>query len=168
LGEGGDIMNLAVTLLTLAAVLGSGLIAGLFFTFSTFVMQALAQVAPQNGIRTMQAINRTVMNPLTMGFFMGTALLSVAIIAYAAFTWSNPQAPWLIAGGALYLASFVITAGGNVPMNNALETKDAASDEAAAYWQHYLSRWLTFNHVRAVAASLATVAYAYALYAAAG
>ena len=50
-------------ILTLAAVLGSGLVAGIFFAFSTFVMRALGQLPENQGIAAMKAINVTVLNP---------------------------------------------------------------------------------------------------------
>ncbi|WP_010496926.1 hypothetical protein [Paenibacillus elgii] len=50
--------------LTYASALGSGLIAGLFFAFSTFVMSALARLPAEQGIAAMQSINVTVLNPL--------------------------------------------------------------------------------------------------------
>jgi len=43
------------------SILGTGLVGGIFFTFSTFVMQALARLSPNEGIRAMQAINVTVL-----------------------------------------------------------------------------------------------------------
>ncbi len=43
--------------LKLFSALGCGLIAGVFFAFSTFVMKALAQQQPSQGIAAMQAIN---------------------------------------------------------------------------------------------------------------
>jgi uncharacterized membrane protein len=59
--------------LTLVAALGCGLIAGVFFAFSTFVMSALARLQPAQGIAAFQAINITVYNPWFMGTFLGTA-----------------------------------------------------------------------------------------------
>ena len=46
--------------------------AGVFFAFSTFVMQALARLQPAQGTEAMQAINRTVLNPWFPGVFLGT------------------------------------------------------------------------------------------------
>jgi uncharacterized membrane protein len=43
--------------LTLFAALGCGLVAGVFFAFSTFVMKALARLPAEQGIAAMQAIN---------------------------------------------------------------------------------------------------------------
>ncbi|MEM9419123.1 MAG: anthrone oxygenase family protein [Planctomycetota bacterium] len=156
-------MNIFLTTLIVVAAVGSGLIAGLFFTFSTFVMKALGQVAPSHGIEAMQAINLTVMNSVTMGVFMGTAVLSLASVGYAAFNWQMPGSAWLLAGGLLYLASFVITAAGNVPMNDALALMDASTRTAAEYWEQYLTNWTYLNHMRTVAAALAVAAYALAV-----
>jgi len=49
--------------LTLLSALGSGLIAGAFFAFSTFVMGALGRLPAAHGIAAMQSINVVVINP---------------------------------------------------------------------------------------------------------
>ena len=38
-----------ITILTFAALLGAGVIAGVFFAFSTFIMQALARLENGDG-----------------------------------------------------------------------------------------------------------------------
>ena len=43
---------------TLASALGCGLVAGVFFAFSTFVMPALKRLPPAHGIAVMQSINK--------------------------------------------------------------------------------------------------------------
>lgn len=43
--------------LTLVAALGSGVVAGVFFAFSTFVMKALGHLSPPIGMAAMQSIN---------------------------------------------------------------------------------------------------------------
>ena len=61
------------------ALLGSGMVAGVFLAFSNFVMQALQKLPAPQGISTMQQINLTVINPLFMGLLFGTALLSIGL-----------------------------------------------------------------------------------------
>jgi uncharacterized membrane protein len=56
-------------------VLGCGLMAGVFFAFSTFVMKALAAIPPSEAIRAMQAINRVIVRTAFMPIFIGTAVL---------------------------------------------------------------------------------------------
>ncbi len=44
-------------ILTLISALGCGLVGGIFFAFSTFVMKALTRLPPAQGIAAMQSIN---------------------------------------------------------------------------------------------------------------
>ncbi|MFD2261795.1 DUF1772 domain-containing protein [Lacibacterium aquatile] len=141
------------------AALGSGLIAGVFFGFSTFIMKALSRLPAYQGIAAMQSINIVVLNPLFLGIFVGTALLSLFLVGAAFWTWQNAS-PWLVAGGVLYgIGCFMVTAAGNVPLNNALAPQNPTSPEAAAFWQQYLRRWTIWNHVRTLASLAAMGAF---------
>ncbi|WP_204320120.1 hypothetical protein, partial [Klebsiella oxytoca] len=84
--------------LTLAAALGSGLIAGTFFGFSSFIMQALGRIPPQAGLAAMRSINIVVINPVFLGVFVGTAVATVLLAAIALSRWSEPGTAWLILG----------------------------------------------------------------------
>ena len=139
----------------LIAATGSFLIAGVFYAFSTFVMQALARLPVPEGIRAMQAINVTVINPRFLGIFMGTALLLLVLAAAAGMNSGQPGGMLILAGAALYvLGCFGVTMALNVPLNNALAAADQDSAEGAAVWARYLRDWVFWNHVR-TAASLA-------------
>ena len=65
--------------------LGSGLVSGLFFAFSTFIMKALDRLPVDHGIATMQSINRTVLNYSFFVVFIGTTLTTVLLIIYTLF-----------------------------------------------------------------------------------
>jgi len=45
-----------LSVLTLVAALGCGLVAGIFFVFPTFIMKALARIPAAQGIAAMQSI----------------------------------------------------------------------------------------------------------------
>ena len=60
--------------LTLVAALGCGLIAGVFFAFSSFVMKALARLQPAQGVGAMQAINVAAVTPAFMAALFGIAV----------------------------------------------------------------------------------------------
>ena len=153
--------------LILAAALGSGLIAGVFLAFSSFVMQALARRPAAEGIAVMQAINVTVINPVFLGIFLGSAVLSVGLIAATLFN-ATPSAA-IISGSLLYLiGTFGVTIAGNVPHNTRLARMDAASPVAAAYWLDYVRLWQRWNHLRTVMATLASMAFISALHGAQG
>jgi len=150
-------MNNLLFVLTLCGVLGCGLMAGVFFAFSTFVMRALARLQPAQGIEAMQSINRTVINPWFLGVFLGTAAICILLAGNALWRWQQPGAVYLLAGSLLYLIGTVlVTMVFNVPMNDDLESVDPASNDAAGQWASYLARWTAWNHVRTAAAFLGT------------
>lgn len=150
--------------LTFGAAVGSGLIAGVFLAFSTFVMQALSRLTPPQGVLAMQSINRTVLNPIFLGIFLGTAAVGVLLVGSALWQWQEPKAAYRIAGGLLYvIGTFSVTIARNVPMNEALARVDSGSDEARHLWALYRRHWTAWNHVRTLTALLAAGAFTIAL-----
>jgi uncharacterized membrane protein len=142
-------------ILTLATALGAGLVAGVFFAFSTFVMAALGRVTAPEGIRAMQEINVTVINPWFMTALFGTGLACLAVIVAALVDWNGDYGPYLVVAGVLYVVGcIVVTMAFNVPRNNVLARLDPASGDAADTWRRYLVEWTAWNSVR-TAASLA-------------
>ena len=134
--------------LTLAAILGSGLMAGLFFAFSTAVMGALARLPEGQGAAAMNAVNVVIVNPVFLTVFMGMTVVALALGARAVLGWSQPESAWLLAGSVCYLVGiFGVTAAFNVPLNDAL----AAAPGDAQVWSHYLAAWVPWNHVRTLA-----------------
>jgi uncharacterized membrane protein len=63
--------------LKLVFVIGCTLMAGVFFAFSNFVMNALSRLQPAQGIAAMQFINIAVINPLFTIAFLGTGMTSI-------------------------------------------------------------------------------------------
>src|SRR5262245_11376602 len=148
----------------LTSALGCGVIAGVFFAFSTFVMNALARLTPAQGIAAMQSINLAVINPIFLGIFVGTAAACLLLAISAIFKWQKPGAGYLLAGCLLYLAgTFLVTLVFNVPRNEALAAVDPVSADGAKFWTGYLSGWTAWNHVRLVAALAATALITIAL-----
>ncbi|QDZ01185.1 DUF1772 domain-containing protein [Nitratireductor mangrovi] len=153
-----------MTILVLAALLGSALMGGLFFAFSTAVMGALGRLEPAAGIAAMQRINEVIQNPVFFLAFFGPALLAITIGVAALAGWSEGRGLPLIAGSVIYLTGIIaVTVLFNVPMNNALAAADPASAEGARIWADYLARWTAWNHVRTVAGLAATACFALGL-----
>ena len=86
--------------LKLFAALGCGLVAGVFFAFSTFVMSALTRLQAAQGIAAMQSINITAINPPFMVALFGTAAACLLLAVSSLFNWHQP--------GAAYLTNFFI------------------------------------------------------------
>jgi uncharacterized membrane protein len=147
-----------ITAGTVAAAVGSALVAGLLFAFSTSVMPALARRPDAEGIPVMQAINATILNPLFGLVFGGTTLLCLVLAVTAPFTTDESHATLRGIGSALYVVGvFVETMVVNVPMNNTLDAVDPASHAGASYWRTYLRQWTAWNHVRALLGAVASV-----------
>lgn len=150
--------------LTLVSALGSGLIAGVFFAFSTFVMGALGRLPAPHGIAAMNSINVVVINPWFLGAFMGTAALCVLLAVAAFMKWPEPDAMLLLIGALLYFAgTFLVTMIFNVPLNDALAAVAPDSPAGADLWTRYLSTWTNWNHARTVAALAASALLTIAL-----
>ncbi len=157
-------MSAITTIAVLAALLGSALIAGVFFAFSSFIMKALSRVPAPEGIAAMQSINRVVLNPTFLGAFLGTAVISGIVVALAIEGWGAASTPYMLSGGLSYLVgTFLVTGLGNVPLNNRLGAASATDPEAVPLWEHYLERWTMLNTIRTVAASTAVLMFTVAL-----
>ena len=157
-------MNTLTNIAAVIALLGSALIAGVFFAFSSFIMKALSKLPSSEGIAAMQSINVAVLNRSFLGTFMGTAAVSLLVTVLALMQWGVPFAPWLLLGGVLYfVGTFLVTIAGNVPLNDRLAAVSATEASAAAVWEHYLRRWTFFNTLRTVAAAAAVLAFTFGL-----
>ncbi len=140
-------------LAALLTALGCGLVAGVFFAFSTFVMKALGTLPPAHGIAAMQSINVVVINPWFLTPFVGTAAACVVMLIASFLRWHDPRASYWLAASLLYVVgAFLVTSLFNVPWNDALAAVAPSSPEAGRLWISYRSTWTAWNHVRTVAA----------------
>src|SRR5215831_6257539 len=96
-------IDTSVFILAFVTALGCGLVAGAFFAFSSFVMKALAQLPPAQGIAAMQSINIVVINPMFMTALFGTGLACLVLAISSLFRWGKPGAGYLLAGSLLYI-----------------------------------------------------------------
>ncbi|MBZ9981532.1 MULTISPECIES: DUF1772 domain-containing protein [unclassified Mesorhizobium] len=156
------IPKLLPTLIFIAAI-GSGVVGGVFFAFSNFVMPAMARLPAAGGIAAMNSINITVITPMFMTALFGTGLICLVLIAGAIIGWQQPGSFWLLAGAVIYLVGNpIVTMVFNVPLNDALAAVDPASSNGAAVWTTYLRDWVMWNHVRAITAITALASFWFA------
>ena len=157
-------MNNPIYLLTFVVALGSGLVGGIFFAFSNFVMKALARVPPAQGIAAMQSINVVVLNKWFFAVFFGSAVCCLALAITSFVLWQKPGAGYLLIGSLLYLVgTILVTILCNVPLNDALAAVDPSSANAERVWANYLKNWTAWNHVRTIAALAAAASFTVAL-----
>ncbi|MFQ5473226.1 MAG: DUF1772 domain-containing protein [Dehalococcoidia bacterium] len=157
-------MDTLVPVVGTMALLGSALVGGIFFAFSSFVMKALARVPSAEGIAAMQSINVVVLNPSFLVAFIGTAVVSLVAGGLALAGWGRPSAAFFLGGALFYLVgTFLVTGLSNVPLNDQLAAVSATDLGARQVWEHYLNRWTMWNHVRTAAAMVAALLYSLGL-----
>lgn len=149
---------------TLIATLGCGLVAGIFFAFSAFVMKALSRLSPGDGVAAMQSINVAVLNPWFLGVFFGTAATCLMALVWSLLRWQEPDAAYLLIGATLYLVGCLfVTIVFNVPKNQSLASVSPGDPGGESQWAIYVSTWTAWNHVRTLAAFAGAASFAIAL-----
>jgi uncharacterized membrane protein len=146
------------------SAIGCGVMAGVYFAFSTFVMTALGRLDQAAGIAAMNAINVDIVRSLFMPLFLGTTVAGAVLLVMGALRLGGPGAISMIAGGTLYiLGMFVVTVAFNVPLNDGLAAQQPSGPEAGVVWATYLKDWVFWNHVRTVASVVASALFIVAL-----
>jgi uncharacterized membrane protein len=146
------------------SAIGCGLLAGVYFAFSTFVMTSFVRIPPAAGIAAMNSINTVIVKSPFMPIFFGTTLAAAALVVLALFRLGQPGAISMLAGGAIYvLGMFVVTLVFNVPLNDMLAKVDPSSAAGAALWARYAKDWTVWNHVRTVASTAACILFVAAI-----
>jgi uncharacterized membrane protein len=143
-------MDTLLWTLVCAGALGSAIVGGMFYAFSSFVMKALARIPPEQGVAAMNAINIVVINSSFMIVFAGTALVSVALVLLSYPLWPQASGQLIVLAALLYgIGTFGLTMRLHQPMN--LRLAALAPYQARAYWPGYVQTWTRWNHVRTAA-----------------
>ena len=145
----------------LVATICVGLMSGLFYSYSCSVMPGLNRLDDYQYISAMQSINRAIQNPLFFIVFFGV-LVTLPIATYLKYAQPISAAFWfLLAATVIYFTgSFLVTAIGNIPLNNSLDkfditvaTKESISDQR----QLFETKWNNLNLIRTVCSLLAFI-----------
>lgn len=137
--------------LLITAVL-TALIAGLFYAYSCSVVLGLGKLSDTEYLKSMQSINREILNPVFFMSFMGTAVL-LPVTTFL-FRGEQPVFIFLLLASAAYLIGvFGVTVAGNVPLNDMLDKLDISSSTTEAVKQmreSFENRWNLLNTIRTV------------------
>ncbi|GIG53848.1 anthrone oxygenase family protein [Demequina activiva] len=150
--------------LVVAAIVVTGMAAGVLYAFSAFVMAGISEQPASAAAATMQAINRHAQR-WRLGLLLLATLAVPAATALAAVVGVEPGRGWAVAGAAVTVAGVLgVTAVGNVPLNERL----ARAAEPVEMWGRFVRPWLAWNHLRTAAGALACGLFAIALHASGG
>jgi len=151
-------MEQVITATLWFSAVSAGIMAGVYFTFSVFVMQSLDALERPAGIVAMQSINRIILRSLFLPLFFTSSLACLLLAVFGLMQWGSAGAWQMVIGGALYIVGMlVVTMIGNVPLNNALKATNANGPDAEAMWRRYMQRWQPWNHVRTVSCTVSLV-----------
>lgn len=89
-------MNTGLRVLTIGTAIGAASMGGVFFAFSSFVMDGLARIPAPQGIAAMQSINVTAVRPAFMTGLFGTAVACVPLTVAALRSWGDRPATLLV------------------------------------------------------------------------
>lgn len=145
------------SLLYFSLAVTTGIMAGVYFTFSCLVMQSLNQLPASQAIAAMNSVNQVILRSLFMPIFWLSGLLAALILVLPLLGFLLPY-PWLSSTASLVylLGMLVVTASKNVPLNHQLQAYKTQFDSAQTAWQHYYQHWLRWNHVRTISSLVAS------------
>lgn len=158
-------MKTLSTFSLIAATLTTGMVAGLMADWAYTVLPGLGRASDRTFVEAIQQLNRAIQNGWFFLSFLG-AILFAGLAAFLAWRGHGRDAlPWIIAGLALYLVTFIITVAANIPLNDQI---DKAGDPAqikdlAAVRAGFESKWIAWHLVRTVANIAAFACLAWAL-----
>lgn len=144
--------TLPYALLAWLMVIASGVMAGVYLTFSMVVMRSLALLEDHAGVAAMNSINRTIVRTGFMPLFFGSTVIAALMIVTGLWFIDTAGGIRALSSGLIYFVGmFLVTALRNVPLNQQLDQVSESSSDLSDIWHHYLSVWTRWNTVRSVA-----------------
>ncbi|HEY3144543.1 MAG TPA: anthrone oxygenase family protein [Acidimicrobiales bacterium] len=140
-----------------SAMVATGLIAGLFYSYAVSVMLGLAKTDDRTFVSAMQRINEAIQNAAFLPVFFGAFVLPAVAAVLHRRLGMRDASRWILAGAILYGIGLAITFGINIPLNNEL---DQAGDpdriaNLAAVRDHFEGPWVAWNIVRGLFSTVA-------------
>jgi uncharacterized membrane protein len=136
----------------MAAVMTTGLVAGVYAIYANAFMPGLAKTDDKTFVGAFQAVDRAIVNPLFLGLGFVGALLFTLLAGLLSL--KEKALPWIAVAFVLYLVTMILTIAVNVPLNDALKAAGDPNtiDVAAARAAFNETKWRTYNLIRTVLA----------------
>jgi uncharacterized membrane protein len=137
-------MDTVSTISLYAALLTTGLMAGVYLAFGIAVLPGIARSDDDTFVTAMRGMNAAILNPV-FGLVFGGPLL-FGVVAVATRLPNADGIGWTASALLLYVATLLITGAVNVPLNNRLDSTEPPGAARALFEQ----RWVRWNVVRTV------------------
>ena len=149
-------IDLLTQVLLWIGAISAGLMAGVYFAFSGFIMQSFDRLGAAQATAAMNSINEVILRSWFLPLFFGSSLVFLILAILTLLDWSGFAALLQLAAGIIYVVGmFLCTVVFNVPLNNRLASASTNSTETAELWTHYLRHWTRWNHARTISSAMA-------------
>ena len=142
-----------------AAVVTTGLMAGIYLAFSIAVLPGLARHDDRTFVLAMRGMNAAILNPVFGVVFGGPLVLGALTVATRLPSDEREDLGWVALGLGLYVVTLVVTGVVNVPLNNRLDTTEPVEEARVGFER----RWVRWNVVRTVVCTASFLALVPAL-----
>ena len=149
------------TIILASAILLSGLMAGIFFTWSNAVKPGIGKLSDLEYLRALQSMNRVILNKAFIGIFLG-AIIAVALVPIFYFRLFPDNIFWVFILALLtyWIGVFGITIFGNIPLNEILDKTNLKSitfEEVKVLRTTIEVKWNNLNLIRSISSGITFV-----------
>ena len=146
------------TIILASAILSTGLMAGIFFTWSNAVKPGLGKLSDIEYLRALQSMNRVILNNAFKLIFLG-AIITVALLPVFYFNLYPKNIFWLFILTLIiyWVGVFGVTISGNIPLNEILDKTNLESislEEIKALRTRIEVKWNNFNFIRSISSAI--------------
>ena len=140
------------TIILALAILLTGLMAGIFFTWSNAVKPGIGKLSDIEYLTALQSMNRVILNNAFKIIFLG-AIIAVALVPVFYFNLYPKNIFWLFVFTLViyWIGVFGVTVSGNIPLNEILDKtnlESITSEEIKTLRKSIEVKWNNFNLIR--------------------
>ena len=152
-----------IRLAVLLSALLCSLVAGLVLAFAIVVMPGIKTLGNRDYLKSFKSIDRVIQNnqPIFMMVWLGSAVVLLASTVLGIWRLEGIDRLLLIVACGIYIFGVQVpTVMINVPLNNRLQSQSLDTmpeSELVTTTEEFDSRWLRWNNIRTVVATLTTV-----------
>ena len=146
------------TIVLVSAIFLTGLMAGIFFTWSNAVKPGIGKLSDLEYLRALKSMNRVILNYVFITVFLG-AIVTVALVPVFYFHLYPKNIFWLFIFTLVvyWIGVFGVTVLGNIPLNEILDKTNLESislEEMKALRRSIEIKWNNLNLIRSISSAI--------------